>query len=285
MKIFTHCLVAFSLAWGPAHVMAHEFWMLAQPASHAALQTAKLSIQVGTYFEGEQLPFTPAYIARLQQVSCGKTLDITPTLRQTVNTSSFQTPLGCRGTHLFALDSHPNVIALPADKFTAYLEDEGLEDILKLREDAATTALPGRERYRRHIKALFQTAGASPDTRSIREVSSRPTDQTLEIVPVDNSLAKPSDSSMRFKVLFKGKPLDQKLVKAWHRHAGQTLIIRARTDRNGLVDFNLPYTGPWMLSVVHMLASTGTENVDWDSFWGNLTFNLMTGRTPGLPHR
>jgi hypothetical protein len=282
MKIFTHCLLAFSLTWGSAHVMAHEFWMLAQPASDAAPQAAKLSIQVGTYFEGEQLPFTPAYIARLQQFSCGKTLDITPTLRQTANTNPFQASLGCSGTHLFALDSHPNVISLPADKFAAYLEDEGLDDILKLREDSATTALPGRERYRRHVKALFQTAGAPTDTQPIAEISSRPTNQTLEIVPVDNSLAKPSDSSMRFQVLFEGKPLDQKLVKAWHRHGGQTLIIRTRTDRNGMVDFNLPYTGSWMLSVVHMLASTGTENVDWDSFWGNLTFNLMTGRTPGL---
>ena len=285
MKIFTYFMAGVYLVWCPVAVTAHEFWMLAQPVSTAGLKAANLSIQVGSYFEGELLPFTPAYIARLQQFSCGKALDITSLLRESAKTDPFQIPLGCNGTHLFALDSHSNLITLPADKFTAYLHDEGLEDIVKLREDSATTTSPGRERYRRHIKALLQTASAPAGSPRTPALLSRQTDQTLEIIFDGQSIAKASDSTMRFRILFEGKPLEQKLVKAWYRHSGQTLIIRARTDRNGNVNFNLPYSGPWMLSVVHMLASTGSENVDWDSFWSSLTFNVITGRTPGLqPH-
>ena len=84
---------------------------------------------------------------------------------------------------------------------------------------------------------------------------------------------------MRFQVLFEGKPLANRVVKAWYKRAGQTLLIRTRSDSGGNVAFNLPYAGPWMLSVVHMLAATETAEADWDSYWGNLTFDLP-GRSP-----
>ena len=281
MKIAMYFLAFALLIGGWRSVTAHEYWMLAQPISAVTPQVTNLSIHVGTNFDGEQLPFTSAYITRLQQFSCGQKREITSLLPQTGTNNLFEIPFGCGGSHLFALDSHPNLITLPADKFTAYLLDEGLDDILKLRESTATTTVPGRERYRRHVKALLQ-AGPFGDTQPTPTTSSKRTEQTLEIVPVGDVLAQTSDSTMSFRVFFKGMPLDQKLVKAWYRHAGQTMIIRARTDRDGRVNFNLPYAGPWMLSTVHMIASTGTANVDWDSFWGNLTFDVSKGRTPGL---
>ena len=84
---------------------------------------------------------------------------------------------------------------------------------------------------------------------------------------------------MRFRLLFDGKPLVNRLVKAWYKHDGQTLLIRTHSDSGGQVAFNFPYAGPWMLSVVHMLPATETADADWDSFWGNLTFDLP-GRSP-----
>lgn len=63
-------------------------------------------------------------------------------------------------------------------------------------------------------------------------------------------------------------------MKAWHRRGGQTLIIRAKTAADGSASFDFPYAGPWMISVVHMVPVMGVKDVDWDSMWSNLSFNL-----------
>jgi uncharacterized GH25 family protein len=93
---------------------------------------------------------------------------------------------------------------------------------------------------------------------------------------------------------YQGAPLAQALVKAWHLRDGQLTIARGRTDAQGQIQLRLPWTGVWMVSVVHMVPSSGTPGVDWDSHWGNLTFELSAvGRqtqvqrkaSPAGPHR
>jgi uncharacterized GH25 family protein len=81
------------------------------------------------------------------------------------------------------------------------------------------------------------------------------------------------------KVLFESKPLAGALLKAWHKRGGQTVMVRATTRADGIVEFDLPYAGPWMISVVHMVPVTGAPDIDWDSFWGSLTFVVPAGAT------
>ena len=64
------------------------------------------------------------------------------------------------------------------------------------------------------------------------------------------------------------------LVKAWHKQAGQVMTIRATSDAQGRFALTLPLAGNWMLNAVHMVAATGSPEVDWDSFWGSLSFTL-----------
>jgi uncharacterized GH25 family protein len=83
----------------------------------------------------------------------------------------------------------------------------------------------------------------------------------------------PGDT-LNLRVAFDGKPLGGALLKAWHKREGQTLIIRAKTGTDGSTSFNLPYFGPWMISVVHMVPVSGIKDIDWDSFWSSLSFNV-----------
>jgi hypothetical protein len=258
---------------GALPASAHEFWMQAQPANPPAKSATELTLHVGEYFEGDRLPFTSAYIAALRQYACGEQLDLMGRVPAGVSVGQFKLQLGCAGTHLISMDGHPSLITLPADKFTAYLHDEGLDDIIRRREAMGDAAKPGRERFRRNVKTLLQINGKN-------KVSiSTPTGQRLEIVPAQDALTQAPGAAMHFQVLFEGKPLSNRLVKAWYKHDGQTLLIRTRSDAGGRVVFNFPFAGPWMLSVVHMLAATETGEADWDSYWGNLTFDLP-GRSP-----
>ena len=197
-----------------------------------------------------------------------------PLLRSLAPVGELRLPLSTPGVHMLVYDSQPRSLELSADKFHAYLHDEGLDFIKELREETGTADTPGRERFRRHIKTLIQV-GPKSSTNTVTDTTfAIRTGQRLEILPLNNPLTMKVGSALNIQVLFEGQPLAGALVKAWHKKAGQTLLIRSTTSSAGKVSFNLPYRGAWMVSVVHMLPARDTPEVDWDSLWGNLSFSV-----------
>lgn len=61
-------------------------------------------------------------------------------------------------------------------------------------------------------------------------------------------------------MLFDGQPVAGRLVKAW--------------NKQGKVALQLPYAGPWMVNLVHMIPASDSIEADWDSFWGSLKFEM-----------
>ncbi len=275
MKIrLTLLLATWVLATSP--VTAHEFWMTSPSTPLRAGDTARLGLAVGEFFEGESLGFSAPQTLAFRQYTVAGRQDLRRLLPPRGVLPTLDLALPSPGTYLIAYDSQPNQIALSADRFHAYLHDEGLDFIKTQREANGTADKPGRERYRRNVKALLRVSnapGANAPAGADQTYSTR-TGQRLEIVPMADPLALRPRDSLALQVWFDDKPLAAALLKAWHKQAGQTLILRAVTTSEGKATFNLPYTGAWMLSVVHMVAVTGIKDVDWDSLWGNLTFHL-----------
>ena len=266
-------LVCLALCCGSvAPAAAHEFWMLAQPSSVPPGGATRLSLNVGEYFSGDVVAFSTQYVAALRHIASGVDQDLLPRVVKTPTVGEFPIRLQKPGTHLFAYDSHPNHITLGGEKFHAYLHDEGMDDIVKQREDAGTGATPARERYRRYVKTLVEVGGKADQTFAVQ------TGQRFEIIPINNPLTATVGDTLKFKLLFEQKPLANALVKAWYLHDDQTVLIRARTDEAGQFALDLPYPGTWMLSVVHMIPTTDSSEFDWDSLWGNLTFSLKPRR-------
>lgn len=252
---------------------AHEFWMMARPFSLAVGAVTSLTLNVGEYFAGDLIPFSAAQAAALHLYSKAPPRDLRQQLPSDVALPELQLSFTNPGTYMLAFDSNPNQITLSADRFHAYLHEEGLDAVIGRREAAGTADMPGRERYRRHVKTLLRVGGKSDGTYAAL------TGQRLEIVPSADPLAKAAGDTLSFTLFFDSKPLANALVKAWHQHDGQTLIIRARTAADGKVRFTLPYAGTWMISAVHMIAANDSADLDWDSFWGNLTFELAARRS------
>ena len=63
-------------------------------------------------------------------------------------------------------------------------------------------------------------------------------------------------------------------MKVWNQRGPQLSVLRTRTDDQGRTTTTLPWAGVWMASVVHMVPTTDNQGWDWDSHWGNLTFEL-----------
>ena len=264
-------------------LFAHEFWLSPVATPHKVGGTASLTLQVGEFFEGELVGFSLAQTTTLRQYSAAGSKDLRPGLPADTALPALLLPLATGGTQLVAFENQPSRITLSADRFHAYLHDEGLDAIKARREAAGVAEQPARERYRRYVKTLFRVAPAG----GAGKASARPTvdvtyatrtGQRLEIMPLADPLLLTPGAALGVRVLFEDKPLAGALLKAWHKRTGQTLVIRALSSANGTASFDLPYAGPWMISVVHMIPATGEKDVDWDSLWGNLTFVMPPAR-------
>lgn len=263
-----NALLAGSLVLLASSAAAHEFWLQAQNYLPESGGSAALSLRVGENFDGELTPFVGTRTAALRHYSAGTVRDLAAGLPQRTALPRLEVPLASAGLHLIAFDSEPIEIALPADTFHAYLHDEGLDSVIEQRKAAGKGAEPGRERYRRHVKALLRAGGKSDGTYAVA------TGQRLEITPLSDPYAAAPGDTLRLRLSFEKQPLAGVLVKGWHKRDGQLLIIKARTDAGGEVALSLPYAGEWMVSAVHMIPARGAANADWDSFWGNLSFAL-----------
>ncbi|MES2948110.1 MAG: DUF4198 domain-containing protein [Pseudomonadota bacterium] len=271
-------LLACLLSQAPA-VQAHEFWFTPVASPQAVGDTVTLRLEVGEFFTGEAAGFSIPTTHALRHFSARHAVeDLRPFLPAKEREAEVAITLDTPGTHLLAYDSTPQRITLEAGKFNAYLHDEGLDFVKTQREQAGTANQAARERYRRHIKTLIAVGPVPKAVQALDQTYAIHASQRLEITPLQNPLALAPGDALPVKVVFDDKPLAGALVKAWHKHNGQLVMIRATTSDAGQVAFNLPYAGDWMVSVVHMIPAVDSddqeEGADWDSFWGNLSFHL-----------
>lgn len=258
------------VAWAASlSAFAHEFWIEASPPAPAAGAPVLMTLRVGEFYSGELAGITSSHAVSLHALSAARDQDLTARVPAASVLPALRLDFPDAGSHLLAYESHPSQVLLAADKFHAYLHDEGLDWVVRQREAAGTGATPGRERFRRSAKALLKVGGLADGA------STKSSGQRIEITPLEDPLARAAGDTLRFQLRFQGQPRPGVLVKAWHRQGGQVTTIRATTDGEGRFQFVLPFAGRWMLNAVHMVAATDSPEVDWDSFWASLTFELQ----------
>ena len=284
MKIQTARLATLLLLCALSPLQAHEFWFKPLPNPLPQGSVAPLVLEVGEYFEGDLVGFSAPKVLNFDRYTHQSRHDLRALVPAREPVGELGLPLSDSGTHLVVFDSQPSLLTLSADKFHAYLHDEGLGFVQQQREAAGTDKTPGRERFRRHVKTLIQVSpapGAPPAGTKPDMTYAQRSGQRLEVLPLNDPLALPAGGTLGVRVLFEGQPLAGALVRAWHKRGPQTLVIRATTSRDGEVRFDLPHPGGWMISVVHMVPAVGVPGADWDSLWGNLTFStapIVTSR-------
>ena len=256
MKRIFFFIVALAL---PALVHGHDFWIEPSTFHPAVGDTVSFGLRVGQDFLGDPVARSQSlidtFVARDSKA------------QHPVGGFENQDPAGYikvarGGVTTVAYRSKANPLELPAGKFNQFLKDEGLDDIARLRAERGETDKPDRERFFRYAKTLLLT-GATSSPESHRAVGFR-----YEIVPQSDPW---SESPLRVRVLFDGKPLSGALVTAIHRDDPQARAS-ARSDAQGRVTLNLPRRGVWLIKSVHMTAAPAGTNADWESSWASLTF-------------
>jgi uncharacterized GH25 family protein len=258
------------LAVFSVRLAAHDYWLEPDRLSLAGPGTVTLRLLVGGNLQAEEE--RECQLARLPQcalVDAAGRRDLRPGLVEGAKPFG-RVQLTGGGTHLIVLERTPSIIRLEADKFTAYLKEEGLDYIVAERARRGESAREGRERYARFLKCYVRT-GVQPE--AVRPAA----DLRLDIAPeLRTDRAMQAGDELPVRVCFDGSPLKQAVVFAAVRRAdGKVSTQRVMTDANGLARIRVTAAGLWVVRLVHMQrAPAGDAGVDWESFWAACTFGV-----------
>lgn len=251
--------------------LAHEFWIFPENFFPKMGEKVAWKIQVGEDYMGERWGGGSRRVERLRLFSDKGPKDLTATIQQSekqVEAPAFT--IQQAGTQMLVLETNNSFIELEADKFEAYLKEDGLNLALDYRQKNAEQQKMGREFYRRCAKTIMQVGNATND------LPTQPTGVDLDIVPLQNPYALKPNSSLSCRILYDKKPLANAMVRCWRRVNGKTEVEFQQTDAQGEATFELTKKGKaaYMLSSVHMVRMTGNDKADWQSLWASVTFGM-----------
>jgi uncharacterized GH25 family protein len=249
-------------------VLAHDLFLKLQTYFVPPNSSVRVAVLNGTFATSEGA----VVAARLRDLSLVGTAERTQLPRDNWkpvgDTTWLSIRTGASGTYLVGASLLPREIALSADDFNSYLREDGIPDVLDDRTRSGTLTQAVRERYQKHVKAIFQVGDTR--TSAYATVLGYP----AEIVPLMNPYERHIGDSLAVRCLVDGKPVARQLVIAGGERAGQPMQeVRARTDGNGVARFALASAGKWYIKFIHM-AAVSTDSVNYESKWATLTFEV-----------
>jgi uncharacterized GH25 family protein len=163
--------------------------------------------------------------------------------------------------------SRPSRVTLPAEKFTQYLRQEGLDAIVAARARTQTSEREGRELFSRSAKSLVRSGALAAGT------GDRPLGFPIELVAERNPYDLRSGDTLTARLTYRQAPLAGALVVAYNQRTPYHKLS-VRSDRDGRATFALDEPGVWLVKAVHMVPAPAGSDAEWESFWASLTFEI-----------
>ena len=184
------------------------------------------------------------------------------------NVTLLELTTGGPGTYLVGVSTKPREIALKAADFNSYLEHDGLPDILEDRRKTGELGKDVRERYSKHVRAVFQVGELR--TADYEKSMNFP----AEIIPQQNPYSLKSGDTLLVKCTLNGRPLiDQVVIAGWESSDGKIDEVNTRTNVSGVASVKLSGAGKWYVKMIHM-HRVNQPDLDYESIWATLTFEI-----------
>ena len=172
------------------------------------------------------------------------------------------------GTYLVGASTKPKEIDLKATEFNDYLYHDGIGDTLAERRRDSELGKDVRERYSKHVRAIFQVG------EKLTNDYKQPLGYAVEIIPQQNPYALKVGQTLTVLCTRDGQPLrNQFIVAGWESDARPVKSMAKRTDQNGLAHFYLKASGKWYIRLIQM-SKLADEKLNYESKWATLTFAI-----------
>lgn len=250
-----------ALALAPAWACAHEFWIEAPQWQVAPGATLTASLRNGEDFKGIELAYFESRIARFELVQEGRRAPVTGRMG---DRPALSVPVSSPGLIVAAYESVPQSLTYAEwPKFAAFAAHKDFVDIAT-RHDARGLAREGfRERYTRHVKALFAAGdGAGADSALGLET---------EFVALTNPYT--AAGPVAVQLLYQGAPRADAQIEVFARApGGEVTITTTRTDAQGQAEIAVSPGHAYLLDAV--VLRPGTGDVAWETLWAAMTFAI-----------
>lgn len=175
---------------------------------------------------------------------------------------------GEAGTYVVGVSTKPREIALKAKDFNEYLAHDGIPDVLAARRMNGELRKDVRERYSKHVRAIFQVGNARTNAYKT------PLGYVVEIIPQQNPYDLRAGQTLEVLCTLDGRPLANQFVLAGRETKNRmSREVSARTDANGIARVKLGGAGKWYVKMIHIQPVTNGD-VNYESKWATLTFEI-----------
>lgn len=263
-SILTVAALAALTATPPA--TAHSFWLQPEDYSPEVGEEVRVDFKVGHAGDVSDWGLYWERIASFRLIGPDAAVDQQRAVRTTGHDEAGGAVITIRepGTYTLSFESNPSFSELKADRFNAYLENEGLSAIASHRKASGASGEVGTELYARRAKALFQAG-----EQMSRKVT-RPVGQILEIVPLANPFALAEGDRLPLQVFWRGKPLEGAKV-------GVSMLGMAEegpsflTSADGVVNVSAPGDAAMLYTVTWGEPAPNDERADYFTIFASLT--------------
>lgn len=183
-------------------------------------------------------------------------------------TTVMEIETGAPGTYVVGVSTRSREISLKAADFNDYLSHDGIPDTLLVRKKDGELGKDVRERYSKHVRAIFQVGNKLTDDYK------KPLGYPVELIPQQNPYSLKAGDTITVLCTLGGQPLaNQFLLAGWATRAGKLHTISARSDSKGLARIKLSVAGKWYVKFIHMTPLAETD-LNYESKWASLTFEI-----------
>jgi len=240
-------------------VQAHDFWIEPESFRPAVGQKVPVHLYVGMDFKGDPAPYIPEWFERYVYVNAQGEKPV-PGLPG--DDPAGTVPITAAGLTVIGYRSTKFSVSFDtAEEFEKYLIKEGLERNLTLLKGKPSQGKI-TENYSRCAKALVMNGTAT--TAADRVLGFR-----IELVAEKSPYA--GTGPVPFRLLYENRPLAGALVVAFNK-AAPLDKLKARTDPDGRVIFDIKRRGTWLVTAVHMIPAPRGSEAQWESIWASLSF-------------
>ena len=267
-SIFTGIAAVLAVTLGITRLLAHDFWLVPEFFTAPAGWHIHVYANTGMRFPESTAALAPERVASARLVGADQIVEITHMNRIGKSLALEVTPPS-EGQWYAAIEVKPRRIELTAEQFNEYLAHDGLPDILELRRERGELDKPGRELYQRGAKALLRAGSGGP------EVWDKVLGLTIELVPLSNPERLSPGDTLGVRLLFRDEPVEGAVLAAGYAgFKGEGHVSESRTDVNGVARLPIPEAGRWYVRTIYMIERTDAPDLDWQSFWASLTFEV-----------
>lgn len=260
---------------GAASASAHDLWLQLGAFALPKGGDVQLSVLVGHGNARDNWGVRSDRIIYLRNLAPnGQVTDLMPLIKPNTAAPWVTLRFAQPGTHVVVMQSSPSRSDLPAARFNAYLQEEGLTEVIAHRRKTGATGREGKEVYSRRAKALVHVG--STDRNAPSSATTR-IGFALEIVPGRDPYLLRRNEALPVRVYYEGKPLAGALVKLTDLDADSKPTAMQRTDNTGSAQFRLPQPGKWMLNVVWSKPISGDQAADFQTIFSSLSFGYSGG--------